>query len=196
MSRWKSNFNHSSLHHWKDKFRRYIEKPSPTGVQNKLQTPAAAAEPPLLPSHSKIQIRPQKEMLGNSMNKTWLISRSPNFCRSSNTTSILRCTQTNKRKKSLKIVSNQPNLHFFQNLLSKTNLHFFATQNSSFCSHLNQLLDQLHMNSTRITPTIPSFLSPSKTATTLHLNEHLGATELPNTWTCKHLAPKNSETPW
>lgn len=104
---------------------------------------------------------------------------------------------TNKqKKKSLKIVSNQPNLHFFQNLLSKTNLHFFATQNSSFCSHLNQLLDQLHINSTRITPTIPSFHSPSKTATTLHLNEHLGATELPNTWTCKHLAPKNSETPW
>jgi hypothetical protein len=64
-------FHHSSLHHWKDKFRRHIEKPSPTGVQYKLQTPAAAAaEPNLLPSHSKIQIRPQKEMLGNSINKT------------------------------------------------------------------------------------------------------------------------------
>jgi hypothetical protein len=42
-------FHHSSLHHWNDKFRRHIEKPSPAGVQYKLQTPAAAAEPPLLP---------------------------------------------------------------------------------------------------------------------------------------------------
>jgi hypothetical protein len=62
-------FHHPSLHHCKDKFRRHIEKPSPTGAQYKLQTPAAA-EPLLLPSHSKIQIRPQKEMLGNSINKT------------------------------------------------------------------------------------------------------------------------------
>jgi hypothetical protein len=98
---------------------------------------------------------------------------------------------TNKqKKKSVKIVSNQPNNSFkiFSPKLMCTSLQL--------CSHLNQLLDQLHINSTRITPTIPSFLSPSKTATTLHLNEHLGATELPNTSKCKHLAPKNSETPW
>lgn len=106
-------FQHSSLHHWKDKFRRHIEKPSPAGVQYKLQTPAAAAaEPPSppLPLQNSNQAPEKNDMQFHQQHLTNF--KVPKFLQKQQHHQHTKVYTNKQKKKFVKIVSNQPNHSF------------------------------------------------------------------------------------